>query len=195
MYFGRLGNPVPVSPTPFGAGVYGRYVVHSLTAVDFISMVVTGGLSVSASAWVCAAVLWTSGTLVQVQAAGNRPVFGDSTPVMYSSPLLDDSYNASAEFNPRGVEYLYYLTNAFLDAIQRDDTAALGELDPDRNWITVTLAGGPEPDMGLWWGSMESRIAKSIWLIGKTRGLGKCLPPGLALLQDRRPCFLFRRDR
>ena len=48
-------------------------------------------------------------------------------PVPYSAPKLNNSYTASAEFDPKGMEHLYFITNFFLDIIQRDDSAALGK--------------------------------------------------------------------
>ena len=47
--------------------------------------------------------------------------------VVYSEPSLNASYRASTEFDPQGMEHLYYVTNMFLDLIQKDDAAALGE--------------------------------------------------------------------
>ncbi|KAF0302521.1 hypothetical protein FJT64_025408 [Amphibalanus amphitrite] len=46
--------------------------------------------------------------------------------VVYSKPQLNTSYRASTEFDPQGMEHLYYVTNMFLDVIQKDDVAALG---------------------------------------------------------------------
>ena len=48
-------------------------------------------------------------------------------PVAYTSPRLNQSYKASAEFDPKRMEHLYFVTNLFLDLIQRDDSAALGK--------------------------------------------------------------------
>ncbi|XP_043234601.1 prominin-like protein isoform X2 [Amphibalanus amphitrite] len=45
--------------------------------------------------------------------------------VVYSKPQLNTSYRASTEFDPQGMEHLYYVTNMFLDVIQKDDVAAL----------------------------------------------------------------------
>ncbi|XP_043200712.1 prominin-like protein isoform X4 [Amphibalanus amphitrite] len=53
-------------------------------------------------------------------------------PVRYSSPKLNASYRSSDEFDPKGMEHLYYVTNFFLDLIQRDDSAAL-----DRHQLEV----------------------------------------------------------
>ncbi|XP_037093823.1 prominin-like protein [Pollicipes pollicipes] len=46
-------------------------------------------------------------------------------PVQYSTPRLNNSYRSSVEFDPMGMEHLYFVTNLFLDLIQRDDSAAL----------------------------------------------------------------------
>ena len=49
--------------------------------------------------------------------------------VAYSEPQLNRSYRASTEFDPQGMEHLYYVTNMFLDLIQKDDgPSAIGEL-------------------------------------------------------------------
>ncbi|XP_037074037.1 prominin-1-like [Pollicipes pollicipes] len=47
--------------------------------------------------------------------------------VRYTEPQLDEGYRASTEFDPQGMEHLYYVTNLFLDAIQQDDRAALDQ--------------------------------------------------------------------
>ena len=48
--------------------------------------------------------------------------------VVYSEPRLNRSYRASTGFDPQGMEHLYYVTNMFLDLIQKDNASlAIGE--------------------------------------------------------------------
>lgn len=72
---------------------------------------------------VCVAVLVSVCVVVtRAEAAAPPPGVGQ---VEYSEPVLNRSYRASTEFDPQGMEQLYYATNMFLDLIQSDDGAAL----------------------------------------------------------------------
>jgi hypothetical protein len=42
-------------------------------------------------------------------------------PVRYSDPNLTLTYQATPQFNPRGMANLYKVTNFFMDIIQRED--------------------------------------------------------------------------
>ena len=41
--------------------------------------------------------------------------------VKYSDPVVDSSYTANAQFQPKGMEHVYTITHAFLDLVQRKD--------------------------------------------------------------------------
>ncbi|XP_067005826.2 prominin-1-A isoform X3 [Anabrus simplex] len=67
---------------------------------------------------VCCGCVWLLVLVIVQQCSGSE---SEEQHVNYTTPKLDLSYNSSTEFNAKAMEQLYYVTNFFIDLIQRKE--------------------------------------------------------------------------